>query len=135
MRNLSKLHRVIGIITVLAFLGTGAYMRKYLPEASISTHLLRMLYRSAHVYLLLSGLINIALGSYLIPARSSGIRTIQGIGSALIMLAPSLILIAFFYENAQHRLDRPMVVGSMVSLLGGTLLHLLASSAPASSRG
>ena len=135
MKNASILHRVIGVITVIAFLGTGVYMRKYLPEPSISTSLMRMLYRSAHVYLLLSGLTNIALGSYFVPSRSSGVRTIQGIGSALIMLTPALILIAFFYENAQQRLDRPMIVASVVALLAGSLLHLLASSAPANTAG
>ena len=128
MQYTSILHRVVGVVTVIAFLGTGMYMRRYLPEPSLATHLLRMLYRSSHVYLLLSGLISIALGSYFVPSQSRSVRALQGAGSFLVLLAPALILVAFFYEAPEQRQDRPLIVAAMVSLLAGTLLHLLASS-------
>jgi heme A synthase len=128
MKYASIVHRVVGVLAVVAFLGTGLYMHWTLPPPSIGTHLMRMLYRSAHVYLLLSGLINIALGSYFVPSRSAGVRRVQGLGSALILIAPVLILAAFCYEVATLRLDRPIVVAAMVSLLAGSLFHLLASS-------
>jgi hypothetical protein len=128
MKYASILHRIAGILAVMAFLGTGLYMHRNLPAPSAGTHLLRMLYRSAHVYLLLSGLINIGLGSYFIPSRSAGMRKLQGVGSMLIILSPAIILTGFFYEVPQERLDRPMIVSAAVSLLAGTLLHLLASS-------
>ena len=103
-------------------------MRQTLPEPAAGTHLLRMLYRSAHIYLLLAGLINIALGSYLVASRSTGVRRIQSIGSILILMSPALILTAFIYEVPLQTPDRPLILTAMVSLLAGALLHLLASS-------
>jgi hypothetical protein len=127
MSRLPFIHRLVGIITVLAFLGTGAYLRLTLPEPEVATHLSRMLARSAHVYLLLAGLINLAIGIYLARAEGGWRRRLQTIGSALLLFAPALILFAFIHEPPRASLERPWTLLAMISLLAGTVSHLLSN--------
>lgn len=124
MTNLALFHRIAGLATVLVFLGTGAYLAATLPEPDQSTHLMRMTYRSAHVYLLLAGLVNLGVGIYLVRAEGGWRRGLQTIGSALLLAAPVLELLAFIYEPPQASLERPLTLSAMVALLSGTLAHL-----------
>jgi choline-glycine betaine transporter len=125
MSKLSFIHRLVGIITVIAFLGTGQYLRITLPEPEVATHLSRMLARSAHVYLLLAGLINLALGIYLVRAQRGWRRGLQTAGSALLLFAPVLVFSAFVYEPPRASLERPLTLFAMIMLLAGTVSHLL----------
>lgn len=82
----------------------------------------RMLFRSAHIYLLLASLINLALG--LSPARSY--TKLQILGSILILIAPALMLTAFFVEPGLESFERPFAGPGIYSLFAGMLLHLTA---------
>ena len=66
--QLRKLHFVVGLAGVVAFLVTGAYMRAGFPDLYAANEVLRYLYRSNHVYVLLASLVNVALGVHLTPA-------------------------------------------------------------------
>ena len=60
--QLRKLHFVVGLAGVVAFFVTGTYMRAGFPDLYATNEVLRYLYRSNHVYVLLASLVNLALG-------------------------------------------------------------------------
>jgi hypothetical protein len=125
--NLRAIHLTTGVVVVLIFLGTGLLMRLFYSRAFETNYFVRMLFRASHIYILLAGLLNIALGSYLRLSGRKSARSIQVVGSICILLAPILLIGAFFYEPFRQSLNRPMTLYAMILLLTGTLLHMLAS--------
>ena len=121
------LHKLTGVLTVLIFLGTGAYMRLNGPELLQSDPTLRMMFRSNHIYILMAGLINIGIGSYLVPSERRGRRILQLIGSSFLLVAPVLLVCAFFSEPSGKRFERHLTLSAMILLLIGTLSHLLST--------
>ena len=71
--SLRKLHFAMGLAGVVAFLATGLYMNAGFPDLYGANEVLRYLYRSNHVYILLASLINVALGVHL-KAAAAGWR-------------------------------------------------------------
>ncbi|MES1196318.1 MAG: hypothetical protein ABUL58_05175 [Steroidobacter sp.] len=101
---LGKMHRWLGLAAVLVFFSTGIVMRLHHLDQLSDDSGLRMLFRSRHIYMLFSGLLNIAVGlRYLIPATGRGSR-IGVAGSVLLMLSPCLCAAAFYTEplTSQH---------------------------------
>lgn len=120
-----RFHLVFGIIVVIVFLLTGQYMEyvgnPLLPDGT------RMLYRSRHIYLLLAGLLNLILGTYLIPHPVGRRRTVQLLGSIFVIVSPGLLLAGFFSEP-RNGPDRTMVAAlGIFALAIGTLLHLFSA--------
>ena len=120
---MKKLHTIIGLIVVVIFLLTGQYMEwihnRVLPDGT------RMLYRSRHIYLLLSGLINIGIGSYIQMRVQRWRRNLQIIGSVFILLTPALLLIGFFSEPGAGP-DKVMAAPlGIFAVTIGSLLHLI----------
>ena len=126
--SMRLLHKVAGVITVLIFLGTGAYMRLKSPALFESDPAVRMMFRSTHIYILMAGLLNIALGSYLVLSRQRWRRNLQLTGSTFILLGPVLLICAFFYEPSARRVERPLTLPAMILLLSGTTSHLLSTT-------
>ena len=122
------LHKLTGIVTVLIFLGTGAYMRFNSPALFESDPTVRMMFRSTHIYILLSGLLNLGIGSYLLLSRQRWRRILQLIGSSFVLVAPVLLICAFFYEPSSRSVERPLTLPAMLFLLIGTLSHLLSTA-------
>ncbi|HEV8486938.1 MAG TPA: hypothetical protein VGV87_25560 [Blastocatellia bacterium] len=122
------LHKLTGIVTVLIFLGTGAYMRFNSPALFESDPTVRMMFRSTHIYILLSGLLNLGIGSYLLLSRQRWRRILQLIGSSFVLVAPVLLICAFFYEPSSRSVERPLTLPAMLLLMIGTLSHLLSNT-------
>ena len=122
------LHKLTGVLTVLIFLGTGAYMRFNGPELFQSDPTLRMMFRSNHIYILMAGLLNIGIGSYLVLSRRRSRRILQLIGSGFLLVAPVLLICAFFSEPSGKRFERHLTLSAMILLLTGTLSHLLSTA-------
>ena len=122
------LHKITGVLTVLIFLGTGAYMRVNGPELFQSDPTLRMMFRSNHIYILMAGLINIGIGSYLVLSRQRSRRILQLIGSSFLLVAPVLLVCAFFSEPSGKRFERHLTLSAMILLLTGTVFHLLSTA-------
>src|SRR5215510_10287775 len=123
--KLNLLHLTVGIITVLVFLATGLLMRFHLSRVFETNYFVRMLFRSSHIYILLAGLLNIALGAYLRLSESHRKRAVQIIGSICVLMAPAVLIAAFFYEPYRESLNRPLTPLAMLLLLIGTLCHML----------
>lgn len=119
-----KLHLFVGLGGLAAFLGTGVYLAKGFPELYRHDEALRFIYRANHVYVLLSSLVNLTLGVYLVPA-SAGWRSIASkLGSCLALASPVILLIAFVVETARVTPDRPLTSLGVALLLVGTLAQL-----------
>ena len=93
---------------------------------------LRLLFRSAHIYLLFASLLNVLLGTYAAPALTPRRRALQQGGSLLVALGPPLFLLAFFREPSLVGLVRPYARWGIYGALAGVLPHLVAG---ASTRG
>src|SRR5260370_27112274 len=74
-------HRVFGVAFVAMFLATGAYMWAHFPSAYQEDAGMRMMFRSAHVFILLSALLNLLAGAHLRTRTARWRRLIQGLGS------------------------------------------------------
>jgi len=124
--RLNLIHTIVGIITTLIFLVTGLLMRFHFTRLYESNHLVRMMFRSIHIYILLAGLLNISFGIYLSMSDSPPRRVTQLFGSICILAAPVLLIAAFFYEPVRETLERYVTLTGIVLLSVGTMSHLVA---------
>ncbi len=111
---------------MLVFLGTGVYMRISFPELYDGNEVIRYLFRANHVYILFSGLLNVLPGLYLswsiIPWRKS----LQRVGSWMLLIAPLFFMVAFIVEPVQASPMRPLTVTAAFVTLIGVTLHGIA---------
>lgn len=119
-------HRLVGIVGVLVFLGTGVYLATGFPELHGGDAAIRYQFRANHAYILLSSLANGLVGIHAGPAESAPRATAQRLGSALLLLAPAVFVVAFFVEPPRARPERLITTTAVVMLLAGTALHALA---------
>src|SRR4051794_15846607 len=88
-QQLGRLHVIAGLTTLAVFLMTGIYMKTHsldrLPDST------RLLYRSRHIYLLMSGLLNLMVGLQYREIAAGKKRLFGGFGSALLLVAPLFI--------------------------------------------
>jgi hypothetical protein len=122
---MKRLHLIIGLVLVIVFLLTGQYMDRFLNHLRGMPDGPRMLYRTRHIFILLSGLLQLALGSYFSYRSQLGGRVLQVLGSVMITVASILFVIAFFYEPRLTGLYTPLSHKGMYLIAIGTLLHLL----------
>lgn len=131
-----RIHLLVGLLSVVAFLITGFLMSVHVPALSECDPELRLLYRSRHVYLMFAGAANVLLGLYL-DESSSKARLLRRAASVLLLLSPALALFAFAHDPKAGTLAnaRPGTLG-VFAAFGGTMLFLLAEAiARAPSRG
>lgn len=121
---LRNIHRIYGIVVVLVFLGTGQYMLHRHPAMTEIPTQSRLLYRSAHIYLVMAGLLNLAVGTYLSPGR----KWLQLPGSILLLLSPVLIFWGFATESMRPVIDRNLTSLGVYTTFAGTLLHALSGA-------
>jgi len=124
--KLNLIHTILGISTTLVFIGTGLLMRFHFTRVYESNYLVRMMFRSIHIYILLAGLLNLAFGIYMSSSGSPRRRAIQLFGSMCILAAPIVLIAAFFCEPVRETLERRITLLGIVLLLVGTMSHLLA---------
>ena len=121
---MKRFHLIVGLTVIVVFLLTGQYMEyvhnRLLPDGT------RMLYRSRHIYLLLAGLLNLAIGIYL-TARQGWRRKLQIVGSLLIVFAPGLLLAGFFSEPDKGPEQTMLAPLGIFAVALGTLCHLIST--------
>lgn len=86
----------------------------------------RLMYRSAHIYLLFAGLLNVALGLYLQAQDSPRGRWAQLIGSVMLMASPVFFGWSFWVESQQPSIERHLLRLGIYLSFGGVILHALA---------
>ena len=113
---------------VLVFLLTGQYMDRYHNHMVGVEVGVRMLYRTRHIFILLTGLLNLGIGAYFNYRPEFWRRMLQVAGSGLIILASFLFIVAFFYEPTLTGLYTPLSHWGTYTILAGTLCHLLSGA-------
>ena len=121
---MKRFHLIIGLIVVVVFLLTGQYMDRYHQHLMYMTDGPRMLYRTRHIFILMSGLLHLGIGSYFRYHATNVRRTLQIVGSVFITISPILFTVAFFYEPRLADLNAPLSLAGMIMIAVGTLLHL-----------
>jgi peptidoglycan/LPS O-acetylase OafA/YrhL len=119
---MKTLHRIFGVLVILAFLLTGQFMEFYKVREMDDGA--RMMFRSRHIFVLLAGLINLGVGVYFVYWRERWRKALQVTGSALLIIAALLLTIAFFYEPTLKGLQRPLSLPALVALIVGVFCHL-----------
>ncbi len=122
--TLRKTHLFTGLILLVIFPLTGAYMRYRIPHLMEQSDRLRFSMRGNHVYILFSGLIHLALGVYLRPMSAKVLKRLQTVAGALLIQASGILVAGFFYEP-KSGLDRPVTLIAVVMTLVGMLLHFV----------
>jgi hypothetical protein len=119
-----RAHFLVGALGLLAFLGTGLYMRSGFPELYAGNEALRYMYRASHIYLLLGSLVNIVLGIYLAAPEAGWRALLSRIGSALVISSPVVLCYAFFAEVPKASPERVFTALGVLSLAAGVVAQL-----------
>ncbi|MGA7685874.1 MAG: hypothetical protein WCC32_13525 [Terriglobales bacterium] len=90
----SRAYWVVGTLALISFPLTGQYMRHIAGVPHLDS-VPRFVFRSRHLLLLVAGVANIAL------SNSQPFHRAQRVASVLIMIAPFLIIAAFFTDPAR----------------------------------
>lgn len=122
---MKRFHLFFGLVVIVIFLLTGQYMDRYFNHLEGMPDGPRMLYRTRHIFILLAGLLNLGLGTYLRIDKTSLRRGLQIFGSVLIVGATMSFISAFFYEPKLTNLETPLSHWGMYAIAAGTLLHVL----------
>ncbi|WP_299227869.1 hypothetical protein [uncultured Psychroserpens sp.] len=124
---LGRFHLFFGVIIVVTFLLTGQYMHHKYDHLKDMELMNRALFRAGHLYILLFGLINVAIGAYMKPIKHKLIFKIQTFGSVPIVIASCLIIYAFFTELPTNNIERPLTRLSLYMVFFGVTIHGLIS--------
>jgi len=127
MRILKSIHLLVGVVGIIAFVLTGQYMAIVLNGLGDMPDGPRLLYRSSHLYLMWSSLLNLVVGYYFFVASSRGARTGQAIASVALLAGPPLLLVGFALEAKLGNLSRPFCDIANYLALGGAILHVASS--------
>ena len=124
-REMKKAHLIFGVLIVVCFLLTGQYMDKFYNHLDGMADGPRLLYRTRHIFILLSGLLNLGIGAYFTYRVQPLQRTMQLLGSLFIFSASLLFLIAFFYEPNLGNLHTPLSHWGTYTIATGAVLHVV----------
>jgi len=123
-----RLHLSFGVLTVLAFLITGQFMRHHEPPMSALSDSVRLMFRSRHIYILAAGLVNLMLGLYMHLDVAGWRRVVRDAGSVLLLAAPLILLFAFATEPSHgFRAETHWSAAGLYALFGGSMAHLVST--------
>jgi NADH:ubiquinone oxidoreductase subunit 6 (subunit J) len=115
----------VGVATIVVFLMTGVYLRWRVPALYGDDAVIHSLFRANHVYILLSGLINLGIGTYVVLHGSRWRRNLQLAGSCLLLAAPVVLLLAFIFEPPRATPARYVTAVGVLILFLGVLCHAM----------
>ena len=126
---LRRVHLVIGMVAVVAFLLSGQVMGHHHPRMEQLSADRRMMYVSRHIYLLAAALVNTVLGLYLELDPSNWRRGLQLVGSMLMLASVFSLTLAFLVEPPLGIAGRGWrsSVG-LIALFAGVMAHLVAKA-------
>ena len=120
-------HTLVGLAFLMIFLATGAYMEWTFPSGYRGDLGMRLMFRSAHLYILLSALINVVVGVQPERRWQSWRKWARLSGSGCLMAAPALFTAAFFIEPTPGSASRPITLGGAVLILAGAFAYCIPS--------
>jgi hypothetical protein len=119
-----RFHVIFGLTLLVVFLLTGQYMDRYHNHLEFMPDGPRMMYRSRHIFILMSGLLHLGIGTYFSFRSTTARRALQIVGSILITVATVLFTVAFFYEPRLEGLRNQLTLPGTIMIAVGSLLHL-----------
>jgi hypothetical protein len=120
---------IVGVAAVIAFLITGQLLRHHTPPMTALTGSVRLMHRSRHLYILAAGLVNLMLGLYWQRRPDRWPFVVQTAGSAFLVLAPILLVLAFAVEPDRGFHEETLWShAGLYALFAGSMLHLVASA-------
>lgn len=122
---MSWFHLIFGVVVFVVFVTTGQYMRADFPDKDVISQELRVLMRSRHIYILFSALIHLALGLYLQMRPQAWRRTLQYLGSFILVVSSGVLLWAFIVETYQTERFSDLSRNGIYLSLAGVVLHLI----------
>jgi undecaprenyl pyrophosphate phosphatase UppP len=120
---LGKIHFYLGILIIVVFLLTGQYMHHQHGHLADMDLMKRALFRAGHLYILLFGLINVALGTNHKRLKKDSLHKLQIFCSAIIIGSSILVIYAFFAELPPTQIERPLTRLSLYLILAGVSLN------------
>ena len=125
---LRRVHLVIGIAAIVAFVLSGQLLGHHSPSMEKLPAEMRMMYVSRHIYLLAGALVNAVLGLYLRLQPSQWRRVLQIVGSILMLTSALSLSMAFLTEPPLGMAGRGWrSLFGLISLFVGVMMHLVAS--------
>ena len=85
----------------------------------------RLLYRSSHIYLLWSSLLNLLLGCYFIRRTRGVAAYVQMFASVAVLSGPILLAFSFLAESNAVDLSRPVARVAILLATVGVVVHAL----------
>jgi hypothetical protein len=120
--RLRRIHWVVGIGALLAFVTSGAYMRwMHQPPVEELADASRALYRSRHIFLLLVAVANLARAAGLSPSKTP-VNGAMLVASLILGVAPMLLVAAFAVEPPLGIDGRTYSTPALYSLFGAALI-------------
>lgn len=127
--EMRRLHLIVGVTAVIAFLITGQLMRHHSPPMTALSDAVRLMHRSRHIYILAAGLLNLILGLYWQRRPRGWQFALQTAGSAFLVLAPLLLVVAFAVEPDRGFHEETLWShAGLYSLFAGSMLHSVANA-------
>ncbi len=123
--RIDRVHRIVGVATIVVFLMTGFYLRWGVPAFHGDDAVIHFLFRANHIYILMSGLVNLGIGTYLVLHGTRWRRNVQLAGSCLLLAAPVVLIVAFIYDPRRASPHRYVTVVGVLILFLGLLCHAL----------
>jgi hypothetical protein len=125
-----KVHLIFGILVLIVFLLTGQFMDKHFHHMVGMPDGTRLLYRTRHIFILLSGLTNLGIAAYFMYREQFWPRAFQLIGSGLTIASSLLFIVAFFYEPGLAGLHTPLSHWGTYCISAGVILQVLSGLGP-----
>src|SRR5260370_38442761 len=114
------------MVGVKEFLLTGEVMSQHVSNLHSLSAEVQLMFLSRHVYLLGGALVNLVLGLYLKVHPPGWRRTLQQIGSLLILLSVLSLLMAFISEAPLGFAGRSCrSYAGVIALFAGVMAHLV----------
>ncbi len=123
--RIDRVHRIVGVATIVVFLMTGFYLRWRVPALYGDDPVIHFLFRANHIYILMSGLVNLGIGTYLVLHGTRWRRNVQLAGSCLLLAAPIVLIAAFIYDPPRASPHRYVTVVGVLILFLGLLCHAM----------
>jgi hypothetical protein len=119
-----KIYLYYGIATILIFIATGQYLLHAFPDKTELDLSFRVMQRSRHIFILMSGFTLTALGLYFVLSTIKWIRAAQLLATILLFSANTLFIGGFFYEVDISFIPKtPMIHIATYIGLAGIVLH------------
>ena len=97
-------------------------------NGAVSAGLLKSADEASLTNVFSDGAVNAALGLYLIDQARGWRMVVQRLGSVLLLVAPVLLIAAFFREAPRGLLEAPLAPFGLYAVFGGIVLHLISGA-------